>query len=446
MKCPICGGELTPLDEKFVVCSTCGAKIPLDRVAPPATETPVSAPVEPPLDKTEDQKRLAELERRLAEMEEEKKQKEASAFGTKCKAAFSKVGNWVKGHKKATAFSVLGLLVVITIIVLCISLCGLRGIYVNEKNPYEYYEFGVSSYKCTMPLLDTEVTEEGTYKLSGDKITFTADTELFGTLSTDDDFKKLNGYTKIAIGMNNYFFVGYCLNSKVKITFDANGGEGGAKEKVQLGKMIKEAPTPTRLGYRFVGWEDSEGNAFVTGYPIWEKQTYYAKWKECNHSEMRCTDTACPTCQKEKKSISKEEQTLIQHGNLDENCVCSDCKAVRHTFNNNGECSRCGALQVTMSGTAVTGRKSYANGDLIIPKYATSIEKYAFYSWNDLTSVTIPDSMTWIGYYAFAGCHNLTSINFQGTKAQWNALLKGTDWDKNTGKYKIYCKDGILPK
>ncbi len=39
-----------------------------------------------------------------------------------------------------------------------------------------------------------------------------------------------------------------------------------------------------------------------------------------------------------------------------------------------------------------------------------SIYKYAFYERYDITSVTIPDSVTSIGYRAFAGCTGLTSI------------------------------------
>jgi len=44
----------------------------------------------------------------------------------------------------------------------------------------------------------------------------------------------------------------------------------------------------------------------------------------------------------------------------------------------------------------------------------TSIKEGAFYSCNDLTSITIPSSVTNIGYYAFSGCSSLTSVTFQG--------------------------------
>ena len=47
---------------------------------------------------------------------------------------------------------------------------------------------------------------------------------------------------------------------------------------------------------------------------------------------------------------------------------------------------------------------------------------------------------------AFRGCIGLTSINFGGTKAQWNAISKGSMWNSDTGNYTIYCTDGTISK
>ena len=45
-----------------------------------------------------------------------------------------------------------------------------------------------------------------------------------------------------------------------------------------------------------------------------------------------------------------------------------------------------------------------------IPTVVTSIDDYAFYGCDSLTSVTIPDGVTSIGYSAFSWCDNITSI------------------------------------
>jgi hypothetical protein len=54
---------------------------------------------------------------------------------------------------------------------------------------------------------------------------------------------------------------------------------------------------------------------------------------------------------------------------------------------------------------------------LIIPNSITSIENYAFYGCNGLTSITIHDSVTNIGEWAFGSCTGLTSIICNATTA-----------------------------
>lgn len=65
---------------------------------------------------------------------------------------------------------------------------------------------------------------------------------------------------------------------------------------------------------------------------------------------------------------------------------------------------------------------------------------------NSLTNVTIPNSFHNFGWQAFNNCTNLTNIYYDGTIEQWNAILKGIDWDANTGNYTIQCTDGDIAK
>ena len=75
----------------------------------------------------------------------------------------------------------------------------------------------------------------------------------------------------------------------------------------------------------------------------------------------------------------------------------------------------------------------------------TSIGDYAFRNCHGLTSVTIGDGVTSIGVGAFYDCRRLTRINFNGTKTQWNAISKGSDWKYNVpSSCKVYCTDGTI--
>lgn len=91
----------------------------------------------------------------------------------------------------------------------------------------------------------------------------------------------------------------------------------------------------------------------------------------------------------------------------------------------------------------------YISKSNLITLVITSGESIDYFSlsWcNNLTSLTIPDSVTSIGSYAFNGCSSLTGIIFQGTMQQWNDISKETYWNNNTGSYTVTCTDGVLDK
>ncbi len=84
--------------------------------------------------------------------------------------------------------------------------------------------------------------------------------------------------------------------------------------------------------------------------------------------------------------------------------------------------------------------------EIIIPNGVSYIGYYAFNCAYALESVTIPTSVTYIDFGAFIICNSLASINFNGTKAQWNAIEKGEYWDEYTENYTVYCTNGNIAK
>ena len=76
-----------------------------------------------------------------------------------------------------------------------------------------------------------------------------------------------------------------------------------------------------------------------------------------------------------------------------------------------------------------------------------------FAGCTSLTNITIPDCVESIGDEVFKGCNELSSINYEGTKAQWETIKKGFSWkgygwDRYTvsGTFIVHCTDGDILK
>ncbi|MDE6585074.1 MAG: leucine-rich repeat domain-containing protein [Clostridia bacterium] len=83
---------------------------------------------------------------------------------------------------------------------------------------------------------------------------------------------------------------------------------------------------------------------------------------------------------------------------------------------------------------------------ITIPDSVTSIGELAFGVCSGLLSVTIGNGVTTIGKETFYDCNELTDIRFNGTKDEWKAIKKGSNWDEKTGNYTVHCTDGDISK
>ena len=93
----------------------------------------------------------------------------------------------------------------------------------------------------------------------------------------------------------------------------------------------------------------------------------------------------------------------------------------------------CDRLTSVTIPNSVTSIGSYAFYDcyrltsVTIGNSVTSIGSYAFYDCDSLTSVVIPDSVTSIGRSAFYDCSSLTSVYYMGNAEQWSEITIGSD-------------------
>ncbi len=112
----------------------------------------------------------------------------------------------------------------------------------------------------------------------------------------------------------------------------------------------------------------------------------------------------------------------------------------------------CSSLQsVTMGrGVRTIGNSAFARcsslRSMTVGDGVTAIGGYAFSECTSLTDVRLPGGLTSIGDWGFTYCTSLTNITFDGTRTEWNAVKKGTQWDDNTGNFTVHCTDGNIAK
>ena len=116
--------------------------------------------------------------------------------------------------------------------------------------------------------------------------------------------------------------------------------------------------------------------------------------------------------------------------NVFSNCAVLESITVstgNHVYHSIGNC-----IIETASKTLIAGCK-----ESIIPDDGNVkiIGEGAFAGCSQLTSITIPNSVTTIKSNAFANCTSLTSITYLGEKNEWRHVVKASNWDENTGDY-----------
>ena len=79
-----------------------------------------------------------------------------------------------------------------------------------------------------------------------------------------------------------------------------------------------------------------------------------------------------------------------------------------------------------------------------LPEGFLTIGDDAFMFCDRLTSLSLPSSITSIGGGALEHCSALTNIAYAGSKAQWQNLEKGEDWNFGTPTITVTCNDGEI--
>ncbi len=81
---------------------------------------------------------------------------------------------------------------------------------------------------------------------------------------------------------------------------------------------------------------------------------------------------------------------------------------------------------------------------VVLGQGVQEIGSYAFLDCISLETIILPAGLKKIGDYAFYNCRQLKSISFAGTKAEWETVLKGKNWDQKIGSHCVRCSDGDI--
>ena len=97
--------------------------------------------------------------------------------------------------------------------------------------------------------------------------------------------------------------------------------------------------------------------------------------------------------------------------------------------------------------TKLIGIKTFQNCSelttFIAGKSLSTISDSAFIGCKKLEYVSLNANLQKICYNAFGDCPLLTTIQFEGTRGEWNSINKESGWASNSLK-EIVCSDGTI--
>ncbi len=148
-----------------------------------------------------------------------------------------------------------------------------------------------------------------------------------------------------------------------------------------------------------------------------------------------CGDSYTQTIQLVDFTVTEDNRGVIGYtGKTGENLV------IPAVFQNNGVWYRVTAI----GDRAFDGCENLTS--VTIPNTVKGIGKWAFHWCTNLTRITLPNSIKSMALSSLRSCDSLKTITFDGTKNEWDSITKDDSWDLFSRGYVIYCTDGNICK
>jgi uncharacterized repeat protein (TIGR02543 family) len=176
------------------------------------------------------------------------------------------------------------------------------------------------------------------------------------------------------------------------ITFESNGGSRIESQIVYRNEKISEPQAPSMANHDFKGWY-TDNISFTAKWEFKDipkkDMTLYAKWLNINSNNPQEPQEPFKSIEeleaylKSLKPSDTPYDITIDTDNLTD--IANVIKKYPDIF-----------INLTLTSSNITG-----------------IDVNAFYDCINLTEITIPDSVTFIGEFAFLNCGNITKVTFK---------------------------------
>ncbi len=306
----------------------------------------------------------------------------------------------------------------------------------NSDTPYreEYWLQNLTGTGYTQDAAAAE-DREGT---TGDFVTAT--TKSFTGFSENTSPTTGRVVTGTIAGNGSLVLKRYYDRDTYTVTFESNGGSSIASTTgVRYGATISEPATPTRSGYDFIGWFEDAGltdSWTFASDTVDENKTLYAKWLQVytiSYDANGATSGTTPASQEKRHGLDislaadpgdyEKDDKIFYGWNTSADGSGTDYAAgatysadadltlyvkweidysSQYTFETYSD--RIEILYYLGSDTEITVPSSI-NG-----KPVTALKANTFNNKRTITSITLPDSLTYIGERVFQYCTALTSI------------------------------------
>ena len=217
------------------------------------------------------------------------------------------------------------------------------------------------------------------------------------------------------------------------------------------------------LGHGIVKHQKKSATCEEVGWDAYETCTRcnYTTYKEIpalkhNYGDVKCSRCGAPTPTKDlyyKLNSDGKNYSCTGFGSAKDNnvTIASIHNGLPVTSIDESvfkDCSELTSVIIPFNVTSM-GEKAFDNcsglTSIVIPNNITEIGTQVFHGCSALTKIVISKSVTNIDREVFNGCSNLKTIEFKGTKAQWNKISKNAQWkDGMTTGCVAKCTDGDI--